>query len=151
MLVHVLLANEGRRFVLDVQDAGLPGRVAHHTGLRGSSDRVRIPAPVDDRDSVPLLDERLRELVHVDVLAAGVRQPGRHLPLVDAVVGNHEDVPVPVWIAAVRHIELLCRCRPRSGPAPEDAWGLRLMLAAIRSEPDLPRSRLRRVERRGTG
>ena len=95
--MHVLFPHKLGAPVLQVQDPLLLVLV-DHAGVQLPCDRMGVSAAVDDRDFeatswVCLWAEpgqSLGKLVDKDVLPAGVRQAGDHLPLVNAVVGDHQ-------------------------------------------------------------
>ena len=58
---------------------------------------MAITAAVGNGDAVPLPNQRLGKLVHVDVLATRIRQPRYNVPIVHPMVGDLEHVcPVAV-------------------------------------------------------
>jgi hypothetical protein len=51
-----------------------------------------ITPPIDDRNLVTLRAELITELIDENVLPTGIRQSGYNFPLVDAMIGDIQDV-----------------------------------------------------------
>ena len=65
------------------------------SSLRFTGNRMRISSPIDNRYPEAKLGQCLSELIHKHILSTRVRKARSYLPLVNAVVGDHEHVFPP--------------------------------------------------------
>ncbi len=94
MRVHILFADKFVYPILQIQDPLMFVLVAK-SSLRFAGNRMRIPSPIDNRYPEAKLGHCLGKLIHKYILSTRVRKARSYLPLVNAVVGDHEHMFPP--------------------------------------------------------